>query len=82
MIATSGLCALIGGVSVISPEVRNQIANATAADAASHLNGLVSGALEYGNTFVRMARDLGGDGTHIMGFAVVALVLTVAMFRT
>lgn len=81
MVGVSGLCTLAAGVSIISPDVRAQV-NAFAGDPVVQLSGLASRALDFGNMVVRSAGDYTPDSTPFMGFAIVAVVLTLMMFRS
>jgi len=81
MVGASGVCTLIAGMSILSPDVRTQI-NAFAGDPAVHLSALTASALDYGNLLVRAAGDYTPDSTPLMGFAIVAVVLTFMMFRS
>lgn len=81
MVGAGSLCTLVVGVSIISPDVRTQV-NAFAADPAVQLSALASRALDYGNMLVRAAGDYAPDSTPFMGFAIVAVVLTLMMFRS
>ncbi len=81
MLGTSSLCTLIAGVAIISPEVRSQIASVISGDPAGQLGPMASRALDYGHMLVRVARDFSPDTTPLVGFGIVALVLTVMMFR-
>lgn len=81
MVGASSLCSLVVGVSIVSPDVRTQV-NAFAADPAVQLSALASRALDYGNVLVRAAGDYTPDSTPLMGFAIVAVVLTLMMFRS
>jgi hypothetical protein len=81
MVGASSLCAMVAGVSIISPDVRTQV-NAFAGDPVVQLSALASRALDYGNLLVRAAGDFAPDSTAFMGFAVVAVVLTLMMFRS
>jgi hypothetical protein len=81
MVGASSLCVLIAGTSFISPEVRAEIANAIAGDPAGRLSAMVSRALDFGHVFVRVAGDYRPDNTPLVGFGVVALVLTVMLVR-
>lgn len=81
MVGVSGLCTLVAGVSFISPEVRTQV-NAFAGNPLPQLSALASRVLDYGNMLARAAGDYAPDSTPFMGFAVVAVVLTLMMFRS
>ena len=81
MVTASGLCSLVAGAAIISPDVRTQV-NAFAGEPGVQLSALASRALDYGNMFVRAAGDYTPDSTPFMGFAVVTVVLTVMMFRS
>jgi hypothetical protein len=81
MVSASSLCMVVAGISTISPDVRLQVTNALG-DPAGHLSATVSYALQYGDLFLRTIRQYGGDNTPLAGFAVVAVFLTVMMFRS
>jgi hypothetical protein len=81
MAGASSLCMLIAGMSIISPDLRPQIASAVG-DPAGQLGTMASRALDYGHVFARVARDYGGDNTALAGFGIVAVVLTIMMFRS
>ena len=81
MVGASSLCSLVVGVSIVSPDVRTQV-NAFAADPAVQLSALASRALDYGNMLVRTAGDYTPDSAPFMGFAIVAVILTLMMFRS
>ena len=81
MVGATSLCSLIAGVSIISPEIRTQLANTMAGDPATQLSAMASRVLDYGNLLLRMVRDYGGDNTPLVGFGIVALVLAFMMFR-
>jgi hypothetical protein len=82
MVGTSSLCALIGGVSIISPEVRAHVANTISGDPAGQLGPMATRALDYGHLLLRLARDYSPESTPLIGFGIVALVLTFMMFRS
>ena len=81
MVGASGLCTLVAGMSIISPDIRTQV-NAFAGDPAVQLSAMASRALDYGNMLVRAAGDYAPDSTPMMGFAIVAVFLTFMMFRS
>ena len=81
MVGASGLCTLGAGMWIVSPEVRTHV-SAFTADPAVQLSALASRALDYGNIVVRAAGDYTPDSTPFMGFAIVAVVLTLMMFRS
>lgn len=81
MVGASGLCAMVAGVSIISPDIRAQV-NAFAGDPVVQLSALASRAMDYGNILVRAAGDYAPDSTPFMGFAVIAVVLTLMLFRS
>ena len=81
MVGASAFCTLVAGVSIISPDVRVQV-DAFAGDPLVHLSALATRALDYGNMVVRAAGDYTPDSTPFMGFALVAVVLTLMMFRS
>ena len=75
MVGAGSLCTLIAGLSIISPEVRVEIANAFAGDPAGQLSAIVSRALDFVHVLVRVAGDYRPDNTPVVGFGIVALVL-------
>ena len=81
MVGATSLCTLIAGVSIISPEMRVQIAGAIAGDPTAQLSAMTSRVLDYGNLLLRVTRDYSPETTPLVGFGIVALVLTVMMFR-
>ena len=81
MVGATGLCTLVAGISIISPDVRTQV-NAFAGDPAVHVSAVASRALDYGNVLLRAAGDYTPDSTPFMGFAIVAVFLTFMMFRS
>jgi hypothetical protein len=81
MVGATSLCTLVAGLSIISPEVRAHITNAMAGDPATQMSAMASRALDYGHLLLRVARDYSPDNTPLVGFGIVALVLTVMMFR-
>ena len=82
MVGASSLCMLVAGVSMISPDVRTQLANATAADLGGQLHAVMSRALDYGHLIAGVARDYGLENSPVAGFAILGVVLVVVMFRT
>jgi hypothetical protein len=82
MVSAGSLCTLAAGTSIISPEVRAAIANVIAGDPAGHVSALASRALEFAHTLSGVAGDYRLDNTPLVGFGVVAVVLTVMMCRT
>jgi hypothetical protein len=83
MVGASSLGTLVAGVSVINPDIRSQIASAMGGDA-SQLTAVASHALEFVHTYTRVAGDSLPflDNTPLVGFGILALVLTVMMVRT
>jgi len=82
MVGASSLCTLVAGLSIINPAVRAEIANVIAGDPGGQLSAGVSRALDFAQVLVRMAGEYRPDSTPFVGFGIVALVLTVMMFRT
>ena len=80
-VGASGLCMLVAGMAIISPDVRAHV-NALTGDPVVHVSALVSRALDSGNMLVRAAGGYTPDSTPFMGFALVAVVLTFLMFRS
>ncbi len=81
MVCVGGLCTVVAGMAIISPDVRTQV-NAFAGDPAVLLSALASRALDYGNMLARVAGDYTPDSTPLMGFALVAAFLSFMMFRS
>ena len=81
MISASSLCMVVAGMSIISPDVRPHVVNALG-DPAGQLSAMASRALEYGHMLARVTRDYGVDNTALAGFGIVAVILTVMMFRS
>ena len=81
MVSAGGLCALLAGTSIISPEVRGAIANVMAGDPAGQLSATASRAVEYMHTLSGIVGDYRLDNTPLVGFGILALVLTVMMVR-
>jgi hypothetical protein len=79
-IGASSLCALIAGISIISEDMRAQIANAIAGKP-SDLGAMALRAQTFGNVLVSTAGDYRLIETPLIGFAIVAIVLCVLMFR-
>jgi hypothetical protein len=82
MVGASSVCTLIAGLWFISPEVRSHIGNVIAGDPAGQLSAMASRAVDYGHLLLRVARDYSPDNTPLVGFGIVALVLTFMMFRS
>lgn len=82
MVGASSLCTLIAGMSIISADVRDGIANAIGGDPTGQLSAMASRALEFVHVLGRVGGDYRLDNTPLVGFGVVALVLTVMMART
>jgi len=83
MISTTSLCTLIAGVSIISPDVRAEIVKAISGDdPAGYFSAMASGAMDFAHMLSRTLADYRADNLPIMGFGIVALVLTVMMVRT
>jgi hypothetical protein len=81
MVGASSLCALIAGTSIISPEVRAEIANTVAGDPAGRLSAMASRALDLVQVWGSVVGDYRPDNTPLFGFGIVALVLTVMLVR-
>ena len=81
VVSASSFCTVIAGISVISPDVRTQVTTAIG-DPAGQLGAMVSYALQYGEQFLRVARQYGGDNTPLAGFGIVAVFLAFMMFRS
>jgi len=81
MVGVSSLCMLAGGLWIISQDVRTHVA-ITLGDPSGQLSAMVSRAVDYGGLLLRVARHYGGDNTPLAGFAIVAVFLTVLMFRS
>ena len=81
MVGASSLCTLIAGMSIINPAVRAEIAGAIAGDPAGQLSAMASRGLDFAHVLVRVAGEYRPDSTPLVGFGIVALVLTVMMAR-
>lgn len=81
MVGASSLFTLMAGMSIISPDVRVAITSAIPGDAAQ-LSAMASRAFGFVHTLVGVAGDYVPDSTPILGFGIVALVLTVMMTKT
>lgn len=81
MVGASSLFTLIAGVAIISPDVRAQIAHAMSGDAAGQLGAVASRALDFAHVLMRLAADYRTDNAPLLGFGLVAVVLTVMMAR-
>jgi hypothetical protein len=81
MVGASSLCAVIAGMSIISEDVRSQIANAIAGKP-NELGAMAFRAQAFGQELVRTAGDYRLTEAPVMGFGIVAIVLCVLMFRT
>jgi hypothetical protein len=79
MVGASSLCTLIAGVSIISPDLRAEMASAIGG--AGQLSAIASRALDFAHGIVRMAGDYRLDADPLVGFGILALVLTVMMVR-
>ena len=82
MVGAGSLCTLVAGASIISPDVSAAIGNAIAGDPAGQLTAVASRALGFMHTVSGVAGDIGVDTTPLVGFGILAVVLTVMMFRT
>ena len=81
MIGASSFCTVIAGMSIISPDVRAELANAIAGDPAGQLGAMTSRAFAFVHMLASVAGDYRPDNTPLVGFAIVALVLTGMMSR-
>ena len=81
MVGASSLCTVIAGVSIISPDIRAEIARAISGDAAGQLGAMASRALDFAHVLVRVAGDYRTDNAPLVGFGILAVVLTVMMAR-
>ena len=82
MVSAGSLCTLVAGTSIISPQVRAAIGNVMAGDPAGQFGAMTSRALDFVHTFSSVAADYRADNTPLVGFGILALVLTVMMFKT
>jgi len=82
MIGTSSLCAVIAGISIVSADVRMQIANVIAGDPAGEVSAMTFRVLDFGRTFAGAAADYRAANAPLVGFGIAAVVLTIVMFRT
>lgn len=82
MVGASSLCTLIAGVSIVSPDARAEIARVIGGDGTGQLGALASRALDSAQMLVRLAGDYRTDNAPLIGFAILAVVLTVMMARS
>ena len=81
MVGASSLCAVVAGVSIISPDIRAEIARAVSGDAAGQLSATMSRAFDFARLMIRVAGDYRTDNAALVGFGILAVVLTVMMAR-
>ena len=83
MVSATSLGALIAGVSMINPDVRAQISGAIGGDT-SQLAAVASRAIDFVHTFARASGDYLPflDNAPLVGFGILALVLTAMMVRS
>jgi hypothetical protein len=81
MIGASSVCAVVAGMSIISEDIRSQIANAIAGKP-GELGALALRAQAFGNALANTAGDYRLTETPLIGFGIVAIVLLLLMFRT
>jgi hypothetical protein len=82
MVGASSLFTVIAGVSIISPDVRTQIANALGDGPVSQISAMASSALDYVHVLTRVAGDYRLENGPLVGFGILAVVLTVMMTRS
>jgi hypothetical protein len=82
MIGTTSVCTLIAGVSIISPDVRAGIVKAIGDDPAGYFSAIASRGVDLAHMLSRTLADYRADNLPVMGFGIVALVLTVMMARS
>jgi hypothetical protein len=81
MVGAGSLCTVIAGVSMIDPNLRAQMAGAFAGDSGVPLAAMAARALDAGHAVVRLTADYLPDSTPLLGFGIVAIVLTAMMIR-
>ncbi len=82
MLGATTISTLLGGASLISPEVRAAIANAIAGDPAGQLGAMTSRVVDFAHGVTSMASAYTGDNTPLVGFGILALFLTIMMTRS
>lgn len=81
MVGASSICTVIAGVSMIDPNLRAQMAGAFAGDSGVPLAAMAARALDAVHAFVHLAADYVPDSTPLLGFGIVAVVLTAMLIR-
>jgi len=71
----------MAGVSIISPDVRAQIAAAMAGDSMGQLSAMASRAFDLVHTCVNGLGGYGGENMPLAGVGILAVVLAFMMFR-
>ena len=82
MVGAGSLCTLIAGVSIVSPDVGGEIARTIGGDGGGQLGAMASRAFDSAHILVRAAGDYRVDNAPLVGFAILAVVLTVMMARS
>ena len=80
MIGVTSLCMVAAGLAFISPEARATMTEAIG-DPAGVFGPMASHAASYAHMLAGMAGDYRADNLPVVGFALVAVVLTGMMFR-
>ena len=80
MISVTSLCMVGAGLALISPEARATMTEAIG-DPAGVFGRMVTRAASFAHMFAGMAGDYRADNLPVVGFALVAVVLTGMMFR-
>jgi len=73
---------LLGGVWMISPDLRAAIGNVFTGNPADRLGALLSPAIDFVHGLARMASDYSSDNAPLVGFGIVAVFLTVMMAKS
>jgi len=81
LISVSSLCAVIGGLSLVSADVRTQIANAIAGGTSGQLSAMAFRTQAFGHALVSAANDYHLTNAPLLGFGIIAIVLFFLMFR-
>jgi hypothetical protein len=82
MMSTSGVCALVAGIWVLSPDLRTQLANTSGGDLADQVRVTMARAESYSYEFLGVAAGDQAADPMLVGFLIVAGVITVLMLRS
>ena len=75
MMSTSGLCALVAGIWILSPDLRVQIANASGSELSSQVRVTIARAETYGYEFLGLVSGDQAADPLLVGFAIGAVVI-------